>query len=218
MEISELSQEDLALRVGKNRSTVANALRLLRLPEPMRDALADGRLTSGHGRALLSLEDEAGRDRLFHEILDGTLSVREAERRASAWNAGNAAPPEQDRGAETEPAGPESSAKAESTKVEGQDAPEPLSREFPPEPSAGPEMPGVPVTPGVPATPGVTGTPETPPAAPRRDPELAVMEQRFIDTLGTKVTLSGDFSRGTIRIDYYSMDDLDRLLGIMGGR
>jgi ParB family chromosome partitioning protein len=53
--------------------------------------------------------------------------------------------------------------------------------------------------------------------SPPRDPELTTMEQKFIDTLGTKVTISGDLSRGSIRIDYYSMDDLDRLWGILNG-
>jgi ParB family chromosome partitioning protein len=50
---------------------------------------------------------------------------------------------------------------------------------------------------------------------PPRDPELTAIEQRFIDTLGTKVTISGDLGKGSIKIDYYSMDDLDRLLEIL---
>ena len=50
----------------------------------------------------------------------------------------------------------------------------------------------------------------------RQDPELASMEQRFIDRLGTKVSIHGDLKKGTIQIEYYSMDDLDRLLGLLG--
>jgi hypothetical protein len=60
-----------------------------------------------------------------------------------------------------------------------------------------------------------------PGASPRalpKDPELAAMEQRFIDTLGTKVTINGDLRGGSIKIDYYSMDDLDRLLEVLGQR
>ncbi len=76
------SQEELARRVGKDRSTVANALRLLLLPADMQHAVADGRLTPGHARALLSLPDPEARERLYAEALARELSVRELERRA----------------------------------------------------------------------------------------------------------------------------------------
>jgi ParB family chromosome partitioning protein len=73
-----LTQEEVAKRVGKARSTVANALRLLQLPEEVLAALEDGRITAGHARALLMLEPE---DRLWglKEILAKGLSVRQAE-------------------------------------------------------------------------------------------------------------------------------------------
>jgi ParB family chromosome partitioning protein len=157
MELTGLSQDEVAARVGKNRSTVANTLRLLKLPAAMLDALISGVLSPGHGRALLSVTGTANQEILFREITDRGLSVREAEKRAAALNGDG-----------------------EKSSVEVHV----LNRD----------------------------------AAPRRDPELATMEQRFIDTLGTKVAINGDLSRGTIRIDYYSMDDLDRLLGILGGR
>jgi ParB family chromosome partitioning protein len=53
-------------------------------------------------------------------------------------------------------------------------------------------------------------------AVPKRDPELNAMEDRFRERLGTKVAISGDTRKGSINIEYYSMDDLDRLLGILG--
>ncbi|WP_038055025.1 ParB/RepB/Spo0J family partition protein [Thermus amyloliquefaciens] len=73
-----LTQEEVARRVGKARSTVANALRLLHLPEEVLQALEEGRISAGHARALLMLEPE---DRLWglREILDKGLSVRQAE-------------------------------------------------------------------------------------------------------------------------------------------
>jgi DNA-binding protein YbaB len=52
-------------------------------------------------------------------------------------------------------------------------------------------------------------------AAKARDPELVHIEQRFIDTLGTKVVITGDLSRGRIKIDYDSMDDVDRLMDLI---
>ena len=72
-----MSQEELASRVGKHRSTVANSLRLLGLPEQMRAALADGTISAGHARAVLMIPDPAERQRLFARI--SQYSVREAE-------------------------------------------------------------------------------------------------------------------------------------------
>ncbi|MHC1712916.1 MAG: ParB/RepB/Spo0J family partition protein [Solidesulfovibrio sp.] len=74
-----MSQEDLARKVGKSRSTVANALRLLNLDAPMRADIEAGKLTAGHARALLSLTDKTLRDALWRRIVDTGLSVREAE-------------------------------------------------------------------------------------------------------------------------------------------
>jgi ParB family chromosome partitioning protein len=148
MDLTGLSQEDIALRVGKSRSTVANALRLLRLPPAAREALAKGEITAGHGRALLSVNDEAARERLLGEILQQGLSVRGTEKRAGSLNKAGTAKPR--------------------------------------------------------------------PAAPGRDPELNALEDRFRERLGTKVAINGDMRRGSISIEYYSMDDLDRLLELLG--
>jgi ParB family chromosome partitioning protein len=148
MDLTGLSQDDIAGRVGKNRSTVANALRLLKLPPAAREALEKGDITAGHGRALLSVNNEAARERLLAEILQKGLSVREVETRAAALNKAGAA--------------------------------------------------------------------KAKPAATKRDPELNAMEDRFRERLGTKVAINGDMRQGSISIEYYSMDDLDRLLGLLG--
>ena len=84
MDLGGLSQEELAARVGKNRSTIANALRILKLPESMHDALADGRITSGHARAILSLVNPSDQEILFERTLSEELSVRAAEKMAAA--------------------------------------------------------------------------------------------------------------------------------------
>jgi ParB family transcriptional regulator, chromosome partitioning protein len=79
MELVELSQEDVARRVGKDRSTVANSLRLLKLPEHMLEALDRGDITAGHARAILALVNPADQQVLFDRIAAQGLSVREAE-------------------------------------------------------------------------------------------------------------------------------------------
>jgi ParB family transcriptional regulator, chromosome partitioning protein len=74
-----LKQEDIASAVGKDRATVANHIRLLRLPEEVRAELSAGRLTMGHARALLSLADEADQRRTARDVIARSLSVRETE-------------------------------------------------------------------------------------------------------------------------------------------
>jgi ParB family chromosome partitioning protein len=78
-----LSQEQVAERVGKDRATVANTVRLLRLPSPVRQAVADGRLSAGHARALLSAPPEHA-PAICETVLRRGLSVRETERLCGA--------------------------------------------------------------------------------------------------------------------------------------
>ncbi len=153
MMMTGLSQDEVAAKVGKKRSTVANALRLLKLPEEMLAALAEGSITAGHGRALLSVINPADQYVLFHRIMEEGCSVREAEKFAAKLNGGGRA-------------------------------------------SGGTVK---------------TKRPEV------KDPDLAAIEQKFIDALGTKVIVSGGLKRGFVKIDYYSMDDLDRLYSILAG-
>ncbi len=80
-----LTQEEIAVQVGKDRATVANHLRLLRLPEPALEDLKSGALSFGHGKALLALEDHDLRLKLRQEILTRRLNVRDAEALAHAW-------------------------------------------------------------------------------------------------------------------------------------
>ncbi len=80
-----LSQEDLAQRLGKSRSAIANTLRLLSLSEEARQDLAEGRLSAGHARALLAVSDAGAQDMLRMRILQGRLTVREAEALAAFW-------------------------------------------------------------------------------------------------------------------------------------
>ncbi|MFA6600617.1 MAG: ParB/RepB/Spo0J family partition protein [Candidatus Omnitrophota bacterium] len=74
-----LSQEDIAKRVGKDRSTVTNMIRLLRLPPEVQSYLASGQLTSGHARALLGLLTPEHQRQLARRIVEENLSVRQVE-------------------------------------------------------------------------------------------------------------------------------------------
>lgn len=156
MALGNLSQEEAATRVGKNRSTVANALRLLKLPEDMTSSLASGQITPGHARAILSVLNPADQRILFGRIVGNALSVRDAERIAAELNGGSRAGSDtaKKRGKET-----------------ANDA--------------------------------------------RKNVEVQNIEQKFIDALGTKVSIKGNLERGTIEIAYFSRDDLDRVFEIL---
>ena len=73
------TQETLAQRVGKDRSTIANALRLLRLPKTVRERVVNGELSEGHARALLGAPDDLALTNLAEKVVRGRLSVRQTE-------------------------------------------------------------------------------------------------------------------------------------------
>jgi ParB family chromosome partitioning protein len=78
-----LTQEQVAQKVGRDRATVANTMRLLRLPRELRDLVGDGRLSAGHGRALLALDKAEDQVALGREAARKGLSVREVEARVA---------------------------------------------------------------------------------------------------------------------------------------
>lgn len=79
MERQKMTQADIAQAVSKGRSTIANALRLLDLPEDAQQLLFEDKITAGHARAILSVPTKEGRESLTQKIIDNKLSVREAE-------------------------------------------------------------------------------------------------------------------------------------------
>jgi ParB family chromosome partitioning protein len=74
-----MTQEEIAAAVGKDRSSVANHMRLLKLPDEVRAEVAGGRLSMGHARALLAVSDETGQRQVAREVIARNLSVRETE-------------------------------------------------------------------------------------------------------------------------------------------
>ena len=87
----QLTQEQIADAVGKDRSSIANYLRLLKLPHEVRENLSAGALSMGHARAILALPDEAAQLRLARDVVSKGLSVRETE--ALIKKAGQPSPP-----------------------------------------------------------------------------------------------------------------------------
>lgn len=87
-----LTQEQVATSVGKSRPYVANALRLLKLPEYIRDYVASGALTPGHARALINMKDSKARHELAEQAKNGGLTVRETEKLAGQVKKGRKAP------------------------------------------------------------------------------------------------------------------------------
>src|SRR5437868_10737288 len=79
-----LTQEELAQRVGKDRSTIANAIRLLRLPDSIKEAVASGDLSMGHARALLGLTDDGDLRKAAEKVMREDLSVRQVEKLVQA--------------------------------------------------------------------------------------------------------------------------------------
>lgn len=142
------TQEELAARIGKKRSTIANYLRLLTLPKNIQQSLLSALITMGHAKAILALEG-AEKQNLLHElILRDNLSVREAEEAALRINK-----------------------KSKRKALVYRD----------------------------------------------RDFHLEQLAEKIQSKLGTKVHIQGKGKRGRISIDYYSYNDLDRLLTLFLG-
>ena len=80
-----LTQENLSQRVGKERSTITNSIRLLRLSPDVQNAVRSGEISAGHGRAILSLDSEELQQKLFQKIISEGLNVRQAELAANAF-------------------------------------------------------------------------------------------------------------------------------------
>ena len=146
----DLNQDAIARKVGKNRSTIANSLRLLKLPEDIQNSLIEGDISAGHARAILSALNPSDMRILYSRILSNSLSVRESEKQAAELNNGIR--------------------KTTQLAVKASKNP---------------------------------------------DPEIRRIEQKFLDALGTKVSVRGGLKKGKIEIDYYSLDDLERIYDML---
>jgi ParB family transcriptional regulator, chromosome partitioning protein len=95
MEQFHLTQDEVASRTGKDRATVANSVRLLSLEEPLLEWIEEGKITAGHGRALLAVEDRKLRNDLALQASRGKLTVRQLERMATRRSRAHVQQPQQ---------------------------------------------------------------------------------------------------------------------------
>jgi ParB family chromosome partitioning protein len=134
------AQHELADKVGKDRSSVTNYLRLLKLPQEIQDRLTAGEITMGHARALLALEETAAQLYACRQIIDRSLSVRNAEALVNRL-------------------------KKKAPRTQRSLA----------------------------------------------DPDLHALQEEMLKTLGTKVLVAGNRSKGVVKIYYFSLDDLNMI-------
>ena len=139
-----LTHEEIAKKVGKDRSTISNTLRLLDLPKEIQDSIFRGEITAGHARPLLAIEGRDKQLEAWKQILKGSLNVRAVE------------------------------GKVQGTKHKSQ-------------------------------------------KKRNRDPYLADFSEKLTEELGTKVEIRGNAKKGKILIDYYSQEDLERIMEEMAG-
>ena len=142
MDEHNLSQDDIAKRLGKSRPAIGNSLRLLNLHDEVKDFLVEGKITAGHARALLAIEDHKRQIDMAKRIIEEGLNVRQVEKISSKKSVKN----------------------------------------VPKEKSA----------------------------------EIIELEEKLRNFFGTKVNLVHSKKRGKIEIEYYSIDDLERILNLLG--
>jgi len=143
MDKFNINHDDISKRVGKDKSTISNTLRLLGLPSAIQKYVEENLISTGHAKAILSLVSDAERIKLANDIIKRSLSVRQAEELAKAKNAGT-------------------------TKRKKE-----------------------------------------------KDNNLFPLEEKLQHALGTRVKINHGKKRGKIEIEYYSNEDLERIIGII---
>ena len=138
----ELKQDELAKAVGKSRAYISNTLRLLKLDKSIIEYIYEGKLSAGHGKALLSIEDKEEQKKMASRIIEGGLNVRDTEKKTSKKKQKN-----------------------KPTKI--------------------------------------------------KDLYITEIEEQLMTSLGTKVQLVARKKAGKIEIEYYSNDDLDRIIDLL---
>ena len=143
IEEHDMTQEQISERIGKSRSAIANTLRLLNLPENIKKLVIQGKLSAGHARALLTIEDKKLQAEIAQKIIDQQLNVRDVEKLVA-----------------------QKTEKTESKEI-------------------------------------------------KKNVEIIELEERLKKALATKVNIIHKKNKGKIEIEYYSNDDLDRILELL---
>ncbi|KJR40619.1 stage 0 sporulation protein J [Candidatus Magnetoovum chiemensis] len=144
IETYHLTQEDLSAKVGKDRATIANYLRLINLADEIKNMLINGSLTMGHAKAILSIEDKETQINMAKKVIENDISVRETEKLCKLQTIQN---------------------KPKKEKI--------------------------------------------------NDPHIEDLEQELTTTLGTRVKITTQGKKGKIEIQYYNIDELNRLIDIL---
>ncbi len=153
----QLTHDQLSQRIGKDRTTITNFLRLLKLPDVIQNAVRKGDVSPGHARALINVEDSAVQLTIFHRIADKQISVREVERLARDYQ------------------------RVKTKRTHGI------------------------------SSAGESGTTAA-------NSSLSSVEDKLRQRLGTKVSVKAlPDGKGEIVVEYYSPDDLERLIDLMAG-
>lgn len=155
IDVCKLTQDEVAKKIGKDRTTITNIIRLLKLPPEIQDSLRKEEITIGHGRALVALPNFAVQVKVWKQVVSGYFSVRKTEEAVKHLLE-----------AQNRKSGKSSSSKFEIEQVS------------------------------------------------ESDPHIAEIENRLRLKLGTKVKLKHRENGGSVEIDYYSNDDLERLLDL----
>ncbi len=145
MEHFHLTQEEISKRVGKDRTTITNTIRLLKLPPEIRESLVEGAISMGHARAFLSLEGPEKQKQAFRKVLAANFSVRQTESLIKRLRS------------------------------------------------------------------------KTQPGPAKNNPEWSPLVEELQQALGTKVRILGKSKRGKIEIEFYSREELDRILDLLRG-
>lgn len=141
-----MTQEQISKSLGKSRPYITNSMRLLKLPDYIRDSIAEGQLSAGHGRTLITVTDEKTRRELWQRIVSEGLSVREAEKLSSS---------------------------------------------------------------------GGKHKKKKPAASKKKIPDVLRVEAELKEVLGTRVSINKKGSKGKIEIEYYSSEELERLIEML---
>lgn len=141
-----MTQEQISKSLGKSRPYITNSMRLLKLPDYIRDSIAEGQLSAGHGRTLITVTDEKIRRELWQRIVSEGLSVREAEKLSSS---------------------------------------------------------------------GEKHKKKKPAASKKKIPDVLRVEAELKEVLGTRVSINKKGSKGKIEIEYYSSEELERLIEML---
>lgn len=140
-----MTQEQVSKSVGKSRPYITNALRLLKLPEYIKESVSQGEISAAHGRTLVTMTDEEKRKELWEKIVKGNLSVRETEKLAA---------------------------------------------------TSGKKLQKKPLKKG-------------------KTADVLKVEEELKEALGTRVTINGTGSKGKIEIEFYSIDERERLIELL---